>query len=239
MPMTDSPRIALAHVYERALLQRAQAGENIRDEVILSLQPRITALASRMHTQLAQSMQLGNVIERSDLVNTANVAMLASYDVALTKENPFGYLFKAAKVAMIHCLSGRTGHAISTRVPGGPVPVLSLDKPEGNGQHLADLLAWELRLPSRPEQQRFRALQQAIEALPEKQRVVIQRCFGFGEYAPESLNQISRLFSSNPRTRSAHHYYHRALDALRQVLTLSFAQEQRALHSHYRTGGAQ
>lgn len=224
--------LAQAHEQERTYLQRALAGEDIRNEVILYLQPRITALATRMHMRLTQSVQRGNVIERGDLENSANVAMLASYEVALTKENPFGYLFKAAKVAMIHYLNGRTGQTINTRDQNEHITVLSLDFSRADGQTLADELACELCLPNEAEHQRRLQIWQAIEALPEKQRMVVQRYFGFHEHSPESLNQISLLFSSSPRTGSARRHYHQALNTLRQMLPLPTKQTRKCTSSH-------
>lgn len=228
----ESSWLAQAHEQERTYLQRALAGEDIRNEVILYLQPRITALATRMHMRLTQSVQRGNVIERGDLENSANVAMLASYDQALTKENPFGYLFKAAKVAMIHYLNGRTGQSINTHGQSEPIAVLSLDFSREDGQTLADELACELQLPNEAECQRRLLIWQAIETLPEKQKAVVQRYFGFNEHAPESLNQISLLFSSSPRTGSARRHYHQALNTLRQMLPLPAEQTRKRASSH-------
>jgi len=235
-PAPALPWLADAHDRERAFLQRAQAGEQVRDEIILYLQPRIIALAVRMHERLAQGMRNGNVIERGDLVNSANIAMLASYQAALTKENPFGYLFKAAKVAMIHYLNGRTGHLMNTRDWSERITVLSLDLAKGDGQTLADELACELHLPNGSESQHLLHIWQAIDALPEKQRSVIQRYFGFSEHAPESLNQISLLFSTSPRTGSARRHYRQALNTLRQVLTLPLEHEIEHTHQPYSGG---
>jgi DNA-directed RNA polymerase specialized sigma24 family protein len=221
---------------ERALLQRALAGENARDEIVLYLQPRVKAMASRMYERWTGSSRRGNVVEHDDLVNSANVAMLDNYRMALTKEKPFGYLFKTAKIAMFHILSGRSDALINTRKPHERITVLSLDIPMEDGLMLTDTLDCELQLPaSSTESQRLQDLLHAIETLTERQRMVIQRSFGFNEHAPESLNQISKLFSNNPRTRSAHHHYHSAIGALRQMPALAIAQNQHASHC---TGGA-
>jgi len=215
--------LAEVHAQESALLQRARSGENMRDNIVLYLQPRLTAMAKRMYERLAHTMRRGNVIERDDLVNSANVAILSSYEIALTKGNPFGYLCQAARISMLHYLNGRAGNTINTR-NHEHITVISLDIPKEDGQTLADELSCELRTANRSERQSFAQLLQAIESLPERQRTVIQHYYGFGQ-APESLHQISKLFSTSPRTGIASHHYRQALNTLRQVLTLPLEHE--------------
>jgi RNA polymerase sigma factor (sigma-70 family) len=219
---------------EGALLHRAQAGENMRNEIVLYLQPRLAAMAARMYERLAHAMRRGNVVERDDLVNSANVAILDSYEIALTKENPFGYLCQAARISMLHYLNGRVGNLINTR-SNERISVLSLDLPTEDGQTLADELACELRLTSHSEHQPLAQLLQAIEALPERQRTVIRHYYGFGQ-APESLNQISKLFTASPRTGIARRHLHLALKTLHELLTFSTEPERESLR-YCHTGG--
>lgn len=216
-PQTHQPT---AQEQQSALLQRAFAGEDMRDEIILSLQSRIEGLAQNAYRRFSWNGKHGNVIEVSDLVNSANVALLEYYPVAITKENPLGYLFKVAQVVMINYLSGRTGQAINTRAPGGPPRVLSLDMPMENGYTLADRLAYEQPLPeSASTCQRDEMLHQAIDCLPEKQRTVIQRYFGLNEHAPTSLYQLSKELSDNPHSRTAYHHFHCGVVRLSQSYT--------------------
>lgn len=235
--MLPDSRMLETQEREGALLQRALAGEDMRDEIILYLQPRIAALASRVYHRWFDAFRRGTVVERGDLEHSAIVAMLESYGMAVTSANLYGYLMSTARIAMIHYLNGRTGHLMPVRNPRKRPVVLSLDLPRGGGQTLADELECELRLPTSSEHWCLLHIQQAIEALPEKQRTVIQRYFGLNG-PPESLNQISTLFSSSTRTGSARHHYHRALATLRQALTVSIEHEQELLHQSH-LGGAQ
>lgn len=199
---STSSKFSQIQEQQYALLQRASAGENVRDEVILSLQPCITALAVRTQRRCSSNFQRGNVIEVSDLVNSAYVAMLEVYPVAITKEKPLGYLIKVAKVTMLHSLYERTG------------TVLSLDMPTESEQTLAERLMYNLHLPEEHADQRFHKLHQAIDDLPEKQRTVILRCFGLGGFPAEPLYQISKQLTTKPNPRTAYYRYKQALKGL-------------------------
>ncbi len=198
---------------EQALVQRAQAGENVRDEVVLSLQRRVYALATKY-------LRPGSTVERMDLVQAATEAMLQSFPLALVKENPCSYLLRVARLTMINSLNGRTDRLIKTYHHEDTVPVLSLDQLIcKDGATLADLLPVEVRLePTQKRKDAFTILQ-AIETLPEMQRLVIQRHYGLTS-SPESLNTISRsLAPHSPRPANAHYYNKRALATLRKHLS--------------------
>lgn len=200
---------------QHALLQRAASGEDVRNEVILQVQPYLEALAGRIHHRLSRDFKRGDVIEVLDLVNSANVTLLECYAVAITKENPFGYLFRAAKFTMFSYLNGRMGHTINARNRGGPIPVLSLDVPTESGLTLADRLVYDLHLPEAEHTpQRFHDLLRAVDRLPEKQSQVIKRRFGLDGYPEESLYQMSRKLSSSPHSNNAHFHYRRGLKNL-------------------------
>lgn len=155
-------------------------------------------MATRVYNRLSQSMQRGSVIERGDLVNSANVAILTRYQAARAKESPFGYLFQVARIQMIHFVNGRTGNIVNTR-NSGPITVLSLDVLAEDEQMLADELVCTSSSPGNAEHPSFARLLRAVESLPERERTVIQYYHGFGQ-APQSLNRISKLFSASPRT---------------------------------------
>ena len=79
----------LTREQEGALIERARAGEDVRDQVILSLQQRVHALAAKYARPEEQE-------EFCDLVNSANVALLKSYTRALSSPNPYAYLLRTA-----------------------------------------------------------------------------------------------------------------------------------------------
>jgi len=229
LPVDQQYRLAFASFprlneqQEQVLIERAYVGEDVRDDVVLSLQERVYTLA-------AKYLGRDKAIERMDLVDEASVAMLESFDRALTKENPFSYLLQVARNAMVDCVNGRSD-LIKTRE--GHIPVLSLDQPNEEGDSLADTLAFEVHLEAHhPLESAFVSLCEAIEGLPEKQRMVIQRHYGFDSEA-ESLNLISRslaLRAKSGRPGTAHYHCKLAHATLRKQLT--------PLLPQYAVGGA-
>ena len=228
-----SPTLQEGYEYERALLARATSGEDVRNELVLYLQRPVSRLASRIHQKFLHRTGHGTKVEVLDLVNSANVKMLDTYPLALTKRNAVSYLLRVAYSAMIDCVNGRE-HVIKVKclAKHAPIPVLSLDRPlDEEGTSLADLLSDVADLPRLASTSTLSAsVQQAIETLPEKQRSLVLRYFGFAG-TPVSLNQISRDFAPTSRRPNCNYHYKRALEALRQQLSEAFPQ--------YVTGGVQ
>jgi DNA-directed RNA polymerase specialized sigma24 family protein len=224
-----SPHVRESREQERLFLERARAGEDVRNEVVLAMQRPLAALARRMHWRYSQ--QQGNVIEVSDLVHSASVEILNCFAVALTKEEPFPYLYRLAKITMLNCLNGR-GRIIKTHPKYDEVIVLSLDTPvTRHGTSLADILTQE-DIPHED----ITSLLSAIEDLPEKQRTVIRRYFGLAGHVPESFRQLSKALTPNSgksHPNSAGYHYKRALLTLRQTLL----SETRPHHSARAAGG--
>jgi len=209
---------------EHALLQRAYAGEDVRNEVVLSLQRHVYALAGK-------HMRRDKAVERMDLVQSALTAVLYRFERALTKENPFSYLLQVADLTMVDCVNGR-GDAIKNH--NDDIAIISLDQPDEDGISLADTLTFEVHLEEahHPLESTFASLCEAIEGLPEKQRMVIQRHYGF-DSEPQSLNMISRSLTrkaKSDRPANAHYHSKRAHAALRSRLASLFPQ--------YAVGGA-
>jgi DNA-directed RNA polymerase specialized sigma24 family protein len=192
---------------ERALIERARAGEDVRDQIILSLQRRVQALATKYARPEEHE-------EFSDLVNSANVALLKGYAQALSSPNPYAYFLHTARTTMIDYFWGYGEDTQRERVP-----VLSLDTPCGeDGASLTDLLSTGQTLEHTTplEEATYAFLRQAVASLPKNQRVVIERHYGF-EQAPQSLNALKQVTSSK--------YHHRkALTTLRQALAPQFPQ---------------
>ena len=187
---------------ERALITRALADEDVRDQIILSLQRRVYALAEKYARPEEQE-------EFSDLVNSANVALLKYYQRALHSLNPYAYLLRVARSSMIDYYRGYGEHTQRERIP-----MLSLDRTRcKDGLSLANLLSSEqiVTSPSVSSDATYRLLRLAIASLPEKQRLVIERHYGF-EQVPQSLNMLKGDCASR--------YHHKkALSTLKEQLT--------------------
>ena len=201
---------------ERALIEQARAGEDVRDQIILSLQRRIHALAWKLVSPTEEQE------EHRDLVQSANLALLKWFDTALSRPDPYRYLLRVARSAMFDFFRG-SKEAYSQRER---IPVVSLDEPfREDGAFLADLLSTEQEVSriSLLREATDALLHQAIAALPEKQRLVIERHYGFGQ-APQSLNALKQGTSSK--------YHHsKALATLRTALAAQLPQ--------YTAGGVQ
>jgi RNA polymerase sigma factor (sigma-70 family) len=180
------------------------------------LQRRVYAMAAKYAQPEAQE-------EFSDLVNSANVALLKSYTQALSSPNPYAYLLRTARSTMINYFYGYGEHTQRERVP-----VLSLDTPYSeDGASLADLLSTRQTVEHSAslEEATSAFLRQAVASLPRKQRMVIERHYGFGQ-VPESLNGIKdEPTQTRPRSSLNAFYHHqKALTTLRTVLTPLFPQ---------------
>lgn len=221
----DTPRLQEIHEYERALLERAQHGENIRDEAVLYLQPTIERMAYRLYTRFSPQSPVTKTVERDDLTQEAYARMLAQFPKALTQEKPFRWLLGVAYGAMREQLNGQ-GDTIKRHPREKPIPLLRLNSPIANGEiTLADILPAHFYHPSRLSEHAQAVIEQAVKALPERQRTLIERYFGFYG-TPVSLYQICRELHPNRQGKPNSSYlYHRALSALRQTLSKTFPQQ--------------
>ena len=198
---------SLTQEQEQALLDRALAGEKVSGDIVLSLQQRIYSLAYRMAARHLQGKE--QAIERMDFVQEANRAMLRHFQLALTKENPYSYLLKAARTAMIDCIR----------------KIEASQRDQDEVSSFSECIPTEIHTESsRKNEATYTPLYQAVQMLPEKQRLVILRHYGFG-CAPEPLNTISRSISLKAcaSTRNNANYHHkRALTSLQQALGSAF-----------------
>lgn len=213
-----SPHLAEAYEYERALLDRAVAGEDIRDEAILHLRPTIERMARRLYQRrspLACSLQS---IEISDLMQEAYLRMLTVFPDALEREKPFRWLTGAAYGAMRDCLNGR-GDTIKRHTASKPVQVLSLDWPlNEQGTTLSDLLSEPSPQSTSLCEATLTALEHALSQLSQQHRALLESHFGL-RGRPVSLNQICRELHPNRRGNPNSSYlYRQALAKLRRAL---------------------
>lgn len=211
------------HEEERTLIERARAGEPVRNDILLSLQDQVLALASRF-VRLVWAAQ-GKRLEWLECVQVAMLAILTSFDKALEKDDPYPYLLGVARGAMRASINSYTD-LIKTYSPQERITVESLDAPlTDDGGTLADLLPTETRLegkpPPSPLVEQYRPLLlQLVERLPEAQRNVILLHYGLQEGTSLlSLSEIAALYGGH---RLAYAAYHRsALVALQKQAALA------------------
>jgi RNA polymerase sigma factor (sigma-70 family) len=212
-----------AQTVQRHLLARARAGdEQAREDLILSLQPRLHSLAWRYLRQ--QNARQEHLVDAMDLVNSANVALLECLSYALWLDNPLAYMLKSIRYGMLDCINGRNG-TVRTHPSQDRFAVVSLDRYLDDDKAAVLLLQSEQTAVASSQTQTYLLLYQAIANLPEKQREVILRRYGLSGFTPESVNAIGRSFPARKETirRSRHPrnaYYHnrRAILALREAL---------------------
>lgn len=212
---------------EHGLIERALAGEHVRNDLILSLQPCVYNLAYRLTSKCLRGKE--QATERMDFVQKANEALLKRFSRALAKENPCSYLLKVARLTMIDCIR----EIETSRQHSGEQDGALLDPSDCEDvSALIEAIPAEGRFtPPREASTVYGVLYQAIQALPEKQRLVMMWHYGLG-CAPESLNVISRrLFPKSPH--NAHYHHKRALIVLKRTLGPVFPLFSRT------TGGAQ
>jgi DNA-directed RNA polymerase specialized sigma24 family protein len=213
---------------QQELLAHAQTGSlQARNELLVSIQPRLYSLAQRFLRQPIKWQE--QFVEPMDLVNTANVVLLRWFTRALAHDDPLAYLLTAARTAMLDYLSGKQGF-IKTHSYQRPYNIVSLDTYSDEVDLLCadysplEEMCWD---HTASPTQKYEELYQAIEQLPSKQREVILRQFGLHGHQPESVYAIGRSFSAqktSSRPRNAGYYKQRALLALRQALSSNFLQ---------------
>ncbi len=212
-----SPYLQEVRERERAFLERAQRGENIRDEVILSLQPTVKRMAYRLYTRLSPQSHILKAVEIDDLEQEAYARMLVLFPKALEQKEPFRWLAGTAYGAMRDLLNGR-GDTVKRHPSEKPIPILRLDQPlTDDGATLADVLPDTFHSPLLPEHVK-EAIHQAVTALPEKQRTIILHHFGFLG-TPASLRQIGRDAHPNSVRPHSTYQYKKALMTIRQALS--------------------
>ncbi len=182
---------------EQDLLAHARAGDSeARNEIIThGLLHYIEFWAKRLFVTYAY---MHHRIEYADLIQVASLAVLEYFDHALTLDNPIIYLFACAKYQMRrYCL--RYSSLIitpSTSKDGKqvrPRRVESLDAPldEETDGTLAEILADETwQCCANGDEQACERLYQALSHLTERQRVLLMRVFGLGDYPQETITEI-------------------------------------------------
>jgi len=234
LPPADFSRVVQSRqTQEQDLIARIRRGDQVRDETVLFLQPTLRRMAKRMYQRHHLYSNAEQALEPADLAQAATLRLLEKFPRARFQVNPLAWLYSVAANAMRDLLNGRA--ALIKREPDRPpILVLALDAPlTEQGTTLTDLLTYDLLLPTSDTPPLFEIVAQAVAALPDNQRMVIERVYGLNSQAPTPLRQLSRELSpARACPSSAEYHYRRALAALRQSLSHVVSQ-------HTTTGGTQ
>jgi DNA-directed RNA polymerase specialized sigma24 family protein len=206
----------LASDQKPAIIERARQGDqDAREQIVLALMDTIQGYAHRHAT----AMRWSGRIETEDLLQLGMLAILEHLDIALTKDNPLGYLTTVARCAIIrHCVyhsSLITRPRAKDSIALSHMPdmvVMSLEKPlDQDGLTLGDVLPGD----SAPAPERdYTPLYEAVKALPEKHQAVIVRYYGLLQHAPERLCTIGRDIGTKKPHRYAQVAYKRLARSL-------------------------
>lgn len=184
----------LGSAQEEALVEQARAGsKEARTTLVEQCAPYIEYWARRyFHAYSWQSWR----IDLEELIGWGNFFLATHVEQAMQKEEPIGYLKKAARLSMIRQV--RLHQSLIVASPNCakdgsyPHPVDSLDLPldEEEGTTLGESIPAPV-VSGSEDVSRFDALYQAIEALTPKQRETIKHVYGLDLHAPGSLAGIA------------------------------------------------
>lgn len=185
----------------RQLAAQAGTGDAGAKELLIKYCLRYILYDSAKYIQFVY-----NYDEHMDLIGAANEKVAAVLDVALTKRDPMPYIRAAIRNSLIDQ---------STFYKKFIKQTTSLEVAS-----VADKLTAETQLPEQAgEHPQASKIREALNALTEKQRYVIQRHFGLDGDAPESLYSLSkRLSTTGGNTRVAQRHLAGGLNRLRRIL---------------------
>jgi DNA-directed RNA polymerase sigma subunit (sigma70/sigma32) len=215
--------VPLSDEQKQALIERARAGEQqAGHDLVCSLLPSVFLLAIR-YAQIARRTEIG------DFCQAASIAMLEALERALEKKNPYAYLYGVARLTMQQCyglhdeLIEKKSHQDYEKEN---YVTLSLDVP----LHSTGEQTWEdvLEAPAlildgeTKTAKEHEPLYQALDALTDKQRIVILRCHGLCGYPQSTLVEIeydlTGKVSKNGQAPNVVKRKQRAMDALKKSL---------------------
>ncbi len=199
------PRFTRAE--EAMLIAQARAGDNnAREQIIVGCLNYVGNLANWYKQYLFHDEYL-------DLVGEGNLAVVESFDTALLKENPCGYLRGVAKYTIIQYCYTRVNLIVRPKKTAETVYTTSLDEKPYTYDRLA------CRAPATVTKVRdYSCLYAALEKLPQTYREVLVKHFGLYDSQPESLYALSRNTKGNVKGTLAYNTKDRALRRLRILL---------------------
>lgn len=201
---------------KRTAVEQARAGnQQAREKIILHCLYDVQELAAR-YCRSFRSM------EYMDLIEVGNLALVARFEQALWKSDPFPYLKAAAKFEILkYCLQYRSLIRCPLPLARGELPpAVAIESFDGPDQ--APLRETLTDLPCGvPDQTRsFAALYQVLErAITPKERENLARYFGLFGYARHTLAEIGRQVYGNPRHGAASTLKLRAQHKLHKALS--------------------
>ena len=206
---------------ERALVARARSGDpNARQALFTSggLLKYVQYWASRY----AQVYKWIARLDYWDIVQEGNLMLVEMLDRALEKDDPIGYIQACAKYQMRRYCA-RYGSLISTPQGEYSYTVDSLDVADEDDEREqpCDILEAPPVATSEPPEAHYDRLYQALDALTDKQRVVLMRLYGLGMCPQEANHELAQSLGLTHSDISCHH--NRAVKTLERILSSSQA----------------
>src|SRR6266700_641952 len=207
------PRFTRAE--EKVLIARARAGDqDAREQIIVGCLNYVGNLANWYKQYLFHDEYL-------DLVGEGNLAVVESFDTALLKENPCGYLRGVAKYTIIQYCYTRVNLIVRPKKISKMVYTTSLDEKPYTYDRLVRNAPITVKEP--PD---YSFLYQALETLRKAYRDILIKHFGLYDSKPESRYALSRSTKGNVKGTVAYNTKDRAIRRLRILLA---QQEKRTL----------
>jgi predicted DNA-binding transcriptional regulator AlpA len=193
------PRLTVEQ--EQALVERARQGDReALPAMVQGCLPYVLSVAARTASRYEHSACL-------DVVQVGNLALVEHVERSLSFPDPFGYLRKTARMRMLTSW-GRDDPLILTPRYHARREVVSLDEPfdEEDDLLLADVLA-EPDVPPGSGERDYQPLYEAVEALPEVHRQVVQHLYGLAGHASVAAPALARALFPHASVRQRQHAF--------------------------------
>lgn len=206
----DMPQAERDHLVARA----RQGDRAAREAMLYALLKMVVVYATRMRRVRANLSFL-------DLVSIGNVTLVEYFAEALTKENPWAYLLKCARLRIVEAFSGHVEQCITTPRTPGVEPYIMIPLHPGLNE-----IEFDLPEPAPPIEEDYGPLYAAIAALPERttrgevQRELVLRLYGLAGFGAESMAEVAgvQIARGEQRYHALKHRRHRALAKLQAHL---------------------
>jgi RNA polymerase sigma factor (sigma-70 family) len=185
-----------------ALIEQARAGDQEARELLI---------CSCLWFVFHRAWRYKDIVRHDDpmdLVSVGNVAMVEALEKALWANDPFRYLMSQGAYAIAHYVYHENYMIKRDKHRNLVTPDVSLDAELQNGLIYGGMVGKpsEVDISSlyeedsnTQEDEKYAPLYQALDRLTEKQRFVVMKHLGLGDYgAPESLADIGRSMGVNP-----------------------------------------
>lgn len=184
-----------------ALIEQARAGDQEAQELL------ICSCLSFVFYRAWTYADLLRHDDPMDLVSVGNVAMVEALEKALWAANPIKYLISQGAYAIAHYVYHERYMIKRDKHKNVVTPDVSLDAELQSGLTYGGLVGTPAQVDisssyegdsDAQEDEKYAPLYQALSKLTRKQRIVVMRHLGLGDYgAPESLADIGRSMGTS------------------------------------------